>query len=87
MILPGLVGYIVGFGVVLVLCALSVLVALLILGAIYQTDKRAMQIERAAALCLPAPGEISHTSYEPDGSLRCAVMRRGQLVTRLEIQP
>lgn len=64
---------------------ITALVALLILGAIDQTDKRALQIERAAALCAPAPGEISHTSLEPNGSLRCAVMRRGQLVTRMEI--
>lgn len=47
--------------------------------------EKALQAERTAALCVPGPGEIAHTSYEPDGSLRCAVTRRGQLVTRMEI--
>lgn len=43
---------------------------------------------RASTLCLPAPGEIAHTSLEPSGSVRCAITsRRGGLITRLEVQP
>ena len=66
--------------------SVSVAMAWLYLGAQMDArDREANQAERAAALCTPAPGEISHTSYEPNGSLRCAVIRRGQLVTRMEI--
>ena len=66
--------------------SVAVCMAWLYLGAQMDArDREANQAERAASLCTPAPGEISHTSYEPNGSLRCAVMRRGQLVTRMEI--
>lgn len=68
--------------------SVAVCLAWLYLGAQMDAREReVLQAERAAALCLPAPGEIIHTSFEPDGSLRCAVMRGRQLVTRMEIQP
>ena len=68
--------------------SIAVCLARLYLGAQMDARERVvLQAECAAALCTPAPGEVSHTSYEPNGSLRCAVMRSGQLVTRMEIQP
>ena len=66
--------------------SIAVCLAWLYLGARNDAREREMmQSERAAALCTPAPGEISHTSYEPNGSMRCAVMRGRQVVTRMEI--
>jgi hypothetical protein len=66
---------------------LVALIGLIVYGAISEHDRRVLRQESAAALCLPThPGEIAHTSMEPNGSLRCAVMRKGQLVTRMEIE-
>ena len=68
--------------------SVAVCMAWLYLGAQMDARERVvLQAERAASLCAPAPDEVSHTSLEPNGSMRCAVMRRGQLVTRLTVHP